>query len=148
MNKFWLAAGLAVFLAQGNLVSADEIKARDISDRIKELRERLTQFQTRDEEPKSEMMKTQEQDPEKLTEQLEHRQDAKVLVLFHDQGMNSAAVAPAQSIVEEQRDEAEDAAGKSESSPVEKALQKLRESRQARQTRMAKADILLARDKK
>ncbi|HNV72589.1 MAG TPA: hypothetical protein PKO06_22970 [Candidatus Ozemobacteraceae bacterium] len=143
MKKIWLIAGMTIFMAHGSLASAEEVKARDISGRIKELRERLSQFQARGEEPKTAggAVKTQEQDPEKLTDQLEHRQDAKMLVLFHDQGTKAEASGIQNPTLDDERETNSDSVNEAEPSAVEKALQRLRESRLARQTRLAKADL-------
>ena len=140
MNKVWLAAGLAVMLCQGSSASADDLKARDISGRIKELRDRLSQFQSRGEEKLSETATSaqREQDPEKLTDQLEHRRDARVLVLFHDKGSVEGASGGSRRDIDAPEEVAEEQA---ELSPAEQALKRLRESRQARQTRLAKATV-------
>lgn len=141
MKKVWLAAGLAVMLCQGSSASADDLKARDISGRIKELRDRLSQFQSRGEEKLTETTTPppKEQDPEKLTDQLEHRRDARMLVLFHDRG-SLAEGAPGGSHLDKDSPEAA-SEEKTELSLAEQALKRLRESRQARQTRLAKATV-------
>lgn len=78
----WMIAGLVAFLASGSPAVAGT-DAQQISERIKALRERLQTFR---EERGFVEKKVRERpaDPAVLSEQLEHRADARMVVLFHD----------------------------------------------------------------
>lgn len=78
----WMIAGLVAFLASGSPAMAGT-EAKQISDRIKALREKLQTFR---EERGFVEKKTPDRnvDPAVLSDQLEHRSDAQMVVLFHD----------------------------------------------------------------
>ncbi len=79
-----LLLGLAVFLAfQCPSSYAEEKNSRDISNRIRFLRERLERFRSRDESA-STREAAASATPEEKSEKLETRKDAKVIILYHE----------------------------------------------------------------
>ena len=89
MKKMNLLIGIAVLLAfQINPVFAESEEMKKLNERIKGLRERLTLFRTNVtqtiQSKEKEPAKIGEQAPIQLSEELESRKDAQVIVLFHD----------------------------------------------------------------
>lgn len=77
----------------GTVVSADN-DGHEINERIKTLREKLEKFRTRTEandEPTVPCIPADipEENPEELSKALESREDVKILVLYHEQGIQN-----------------------------------------------------------
>ena len=135
MKKLWTAVGLALLLSGGSGAFAEEEKAKDISSRIKELRERLAGFHARLDDPQKKEeahppIPLKEIDPLELTEHLEHRQDAKMVVLFHD---GSDGAAPGQSVYDSQKTDG--GIVQAVCTPLEAALKRIQEARASREAR-------------
>jgi len=96
MKKKNIWIGLAVLLAfQINPLFAESEEMKKFQERMKGLKERLTEFRTnvtqsippKDKDPAKDL----EQAPDKLSEGLESRKDAQVIVLFHDSSEKAPA---------------------------------------------------------
>ena len=88
----WMIAGLMFLLASSSPVMAGN-EAQQINERIKALREKLQTY--REEHGLAEKKSRIEHlDPAELSEQLEHRSDARMVVLFHDAQAEPQATPP------------------------------------------------------
>ncbi|MBF0500761.1 MAG: hypothetical protein HQM09_11555 [Candidatus Riflebacteria bacterium] len=127
-NHRLVAMGLAIMIGCGTTAFAGT-ETREISERIKLLRDRLAQF--RGEGGLIEKDKiASTRNPEELSEQLENRKDARMVVLFHD-GVTTQDNNVSEKMSGVSSDKSLESASGTKS-PVEIALEKIRSMAEAR----------------
>jgi len=124
----------------GTAAFAGDERSTGFSDRIKALREKLEQFRGRAQEAAVKDMAAM--DPAVLSDRLEHRQDAQVIVLYHDG--TGAPPSPVPTAVTPAEKEAPAAMAPAAKSPLELAREKIRALGEARRASEERKGIKLA----
>lgn len=91
IKKMLLSGAVFAALFSGTVVFAENQETKNINERIKSLRDRLETFRTKINPDRALPSQKTQEPSNQLPDNIEERKDAKVIVLFHDNGEKAPA---------------------------------------------------------